>query len=740
MATSRSKLDVDNHSFHNIFHASPIGVVVENMDGQPLFVNPAFCAMLGFTEEELRTKHCVDFSPPGDAQKDWALFQRLRAGAIDHYQLEKRYIRRDGSLVWGNLNISVLKSHPTSLILALVEDITEKKNAEEARFRHAAIVESSEDAIISEDLDRTIVSWNTGAQSIFGYSEAEVIGQSITILIPPELLDEEKQILHKLRAGGRGEHYETKRVRKSGERIDVSLVTGPIKDADGRVVGFSKIARDVTQKKQAESALRESETRFRLMADTAPVLIWMSGTDKFCTYFNKPWLDFTGRSLDQEMGNGWAEGVHPDDLQACLDIYTRHFDRRETFSMNYRLRRHDGEYRWVLDLGAPRLSSDGSFAGYIGSVIDVTEQKMAEQTLRELNRSLAEQAAVMRSREELLRVFVQNVPAAVAMLDKKMHYVQVSDRWCKDYAPGCAEILGRSHYEIFSDMPERWKEIHRRALQGETLRADEDRWDGQDGAHWARWEVRPWQNADGTIGGILILAENITARKQMEESLSDLSRKLIQSQEQERTRIARELHDDVSQQLALLAVELDQSDQSAHNLGDLHKHLRQAKKRIAEIGRDVQSLSHHLHSSKLEYLGLVAAAKSLSREISEMRKIQIDFKDESVPRSLPNEVSLSLFRIMQQALHNAAEHSGTKHIEVRLWEQADELHLIVQDWGKGFDARAAMHGAGLGLTSMQERVRLVNGTIAIHSQPMRGTMVHVRVPLKPGLHFERRAA
>jgi signal transduction histidine kinase len=238
---------------------------------------------------------------------------------------------------------------------------------------------------------------------------------------------------------------------------------------------------------------------------------------------------------------------------------------------------------------------------------------------------------------------------------------------------------------------------------------------------------------------MLILAENITARKQMEESLSDLSRKLIQSQEQERTRIARELHDDVSQQLALLAVELEQCDQSAHNLGDLRNHLKKAKKRIAEIGRDVQSLSHHLHSSKLEYLGLVAASKSLAKEISEMKKVQVDFKDESVPRSLPKEVSLSLFRILQQALHNAAEHSGTRYIEVRLWEQSDELHLSVEDWGKGFDARAAMHGAGLGLTSMQERVRLVNGIIAIHSQPMRGTMVHVRVPLNSGLHLERRA-
>ena len=176
----------DVELFRDVFNASPIGIAVENLEGQPLFVNSAFCSFLGFSEEELCNKHCVDFSPPEDAEKDWALFQQLRAGEIDHYELEKRYFRRDGSLVWGRLIISLWKSRPSSLVLAMVEDITDKKKAEEARFRHAAVIGSSDDAIASGTLDGIIVSWNAGAQKIYGYTEAEAVGKSITMLVPPE--------------------------------------------------------------------------------------------------------------------------------------------------------------------------------------------------------------------------------------------------------------------------------------------------------------------------------------------------------------------------------------------------------------------------------------------------------------------------------------------------------------------------------------------------------------------------
>jgi PAS domain S-box-containing protein len=163
-------------------------------------------------------------------------------------------------------------------------------------------------------------------------------------------------------------------------------------------IANKQLEADIADRKRAESTLRESEERFRLVANTAPVTIWMSGPDKLCTYLNHEWLEFTGQSLSEEMGDGWGVGLHPEDLVPCLETYEQAFDRREPFQMQYRLRRHDGEYRWVIDHGVPRFDVDGSFAGYIGSCIDITERKLADEALAVMSRKLLEAQEQERTR------------------------------------------------------------------------------------------------------------------------------------------------------------------------------------------------------------------------------------------------------------------------------------------------------------------------------------------------------
>jgi len=343
--------------------------------------------------------------------------------------------------------------------------------------------------------------------------------------------------------------------------------------------------------KRAETQLRESEGRFRLVANTAPVMIWTAGTDRNCSYVNKTWLDFTGRPLEAELGDGWVEGVHPDDSNRCLQTYTEAFNRRESFEMHYRVRRRDGEYRWVLGYGVPRFNSDGTFAGYIGSCVDITERKHAE------------------------------------------------------------------------------------------------------------------------------------------ESLATIGRRLIEAHEAERTWIGRELHDDINQRLALLAIELDRWSQHA-STNELTEQVRHARARITEIAEDVQGLSHRLHSSKLDYLGLATAAKSLCRELSEKTKVEIVFEHAGIPHTLSKEVSLCLFRVLQEGLQNAVKHSGVRSFTVDLQGTEESIELTVADFGNGFAEQEACTGHGLGLISMRERLQLVHGELSVKSQPGAGTTIRARVPLK----------
>ena len=170
-------------------------------------------------------------------------------------------------------------------------------------------------------------------------------------------------------------------VFEDGTCVDLLVNADPLLDDNGTPRGVVAVLSDITERKRAEAALRESEERFRNMADTTPVMIWVSGVDKLCTFFNKPWLNFTGRTTEQELGNGWTAGVHHEDLDRCIATYHSSFDVRRPFQMDYRLRRADGEYRWVLDSGTP-LYAGGEFVGFIGSCIDITERTLTEERLR----------------------------------------------------------------------------------------------------------------------------------------------------------------------------------------------------------------------------------------------------------------------------------------------------------------------------------------------------------------------
>ena len=246
-----------------MFTQAAVGIAVADLDGHFQEANHKFCSILGYSLDELRERSFLQLTHPEDVVLTQGLMRQLTSGEIESYTCEKRYIRKDRTILWSSATVTLLRKDgdAPAQFIGIIEDISERKQAEILRSRLAAVVESSDDAIISKTLDGIITTWNPGAQRVFGYMAEEVIGKSIVVLIPPHLQDEEPAILARLRAGERIDHYETSRVRKDGTIINVSLTSSPVKDAEGRIVGASKIARDITRQKEAEAALRAIDQR-----------------------------------------------------------------------------------------------------------------------------------------------------------------------------------------------------------------------------------------------------------------------------------------------------------------------------------------------------------------------------------------------------------------------------------------------------------------------------------------------
>jgi PAS domain S-box-containing protein len=266
-------------------------------------------------------------------------------------------------------------------------------------------------------------------RQLFGFADSEPVtfDRFLEVVHPGDSERVKQVVQHILERGG--EYEVDYRITRPDGSIRWIASHGSVELYErGKPILVRGVSRDVTKRKIAEEELRESEERFRTVANAAPVMIWMSGPDKLCTFFNKGWLDFTGRSLEQELGNGWAEGVHREDIDRCLDVYQNSFNARESFTMEYRLRRSDGEYRWLLDSGTPRFASDGAFLGYIGSCIDITERKAAEVEARQLREQvellgrvslLGEMAASLAHElDQPLAAILSNATAAMRYLEK----------------------------------------------------------------------------------------------------------------------------------------------------------------------------------------------------------------------------------------------------------------------------------------------------------------------------------
>ena len=392
--------DGDAAWFLSLVESSSDAIISEDPHGRIVTWNAGAERLLGYATAEVIGRSIVMVCAPDGTDEVRHIREQLKRDRCVPPRV-MHWCRKNGERMVVSVGFSAMRDSAGEMVgLSViarelncnVADISERRQAEEALResdeRTRSIVDNIIDGIITIDESGVIQSVNAAVGRVFGYSRDELIGRNITALMPePYRANHDAYLGNYFRTGVAqviGIGREVEGLRRDGSTFPMDLSVGEFHFGGRRY--FTGVVRDITERKRTEAALRESEGRFRALADNAPVKIWISGADKRCTWFNKRWLDFRGRTMDQECGEGWLEGVHRDDVTRCLDTYVTSFDARVPFTMEYRLRRHDGEYRYLLDIGIPITDGYGHFAGYVGSCIDITDRIRAEQAIRDSER------------------------------------------------------------------------------------------------------------------------------------------------------------------------------------------------------------------------------------------------------------------------------------------------------------------------------------------------------------------
>jgi len=407
------ELEQQLRKFDAIASSIPDFIYTFDLSGRFTYINPALLNLWQKTSAQALGKNFFDLDYPTDLA---TRLQNQIQQVIETRQSlkdETPYTSAFGTRAYEYVFVPLFDVNgAVEAVAGVTRDITDRKQAEQA-------LRDSEEQFRSIADNAPFMVWvtdPTGYCTYLSQSWYDFTGQTeesglglgwLNVTHPDDRQYTERTFLaaNERQAAFRLEY----RLRRfDGEYIWAINAASPWFGADGEFKGYIGSVIDISERKQIEEALRESEARFRQMTDSAPMLVWMSGIDKLCYYFNQSWLDFTGRTMEQEMGNGWAEGVHPDDFQGCLDTYVAAFDARRPFEMDYRLKRFDGEYRWILDAGVPRFTPEGKFLGYIGSCFDIHDRKQAEAEREKLlqQEQAAREAAetANRIKDEILAV------------------------------------------------------------------------------------------------------------------------------------------------------------------------------------------------------------------------------------------------------------------------------------------------------------------------------------------------
>lgn len=586
--------------------------------------------VIGDTDERFCGAHRLYHADGSSmAHCDTPVALALNTGASVHDE-EVIIERPDGSRVSVSVHIDPIRDQNGAIVgvVNFFQDITGRKTTERANGLLAAIVGTSDDAIISKTLDGVITSWNKGAERIFGYSAEEAVGQNISLIIPHDRRKEETYILEQLRRGERVEHFETVRVTKEGKLVDISVAISAVKDADGRIIGASKVARDITERKQGERALAERGLLLDLSNDAIMV---RDGADRV-TYWNRGASELYGYSREEAMGRVTHDLLRTEFPEPLARITEQlHHDNRWAGELIHRHK--DGRQVIVVSRWALGRDDFGNPKSVLETNTDITQQRQNEKALRES--------------EERLRALAEDLETMVSLRTQQLEQRN-------------AEILE----------------------QGEQLR--------------------------------------------------ELSIRLVQIQDEEGRRIARDLHDSAGQIITAISLNLACIAQRAGKYAEIVNEIKQSQEMVHQLSKEIRTVSYLFHPPLLDEAGLTGAIRWYAQGLTERSGLKIIYDIPGDFGRLADDLEVTIFRVVQECLTNIHRHSGAKMATIRLTRNFENVFLEIRDDGAGISGKRLTEirtrRSGVGITGMRERVSHLRGTFDIQSNGS-GTIITVTVPV-----------
>jgi len=1029
--TDRKRAEERLRSF---FELPLIGMAITSPDRRFVEVNNKLCDILGYSKDQLTGMSWVDVTHPDDVAENIRLLDETLRGKSEGYAMDKRFIHRDGHIVYTSISARCARraDRTVDYLALIVQDITQRKQAEDRLMESEAQLR-----LLTELIPQHI--WTGFPGNIADYRNQrwlDYTGMTIEEVrqngwMTALHLDDHERVVNAIRdASSQKGIYEVE-IRLQGVDGQYRWFLAraiPQLDQEGNIIKWYGTNTDIEDRKRAEHALRESEARFRNMADNAPVMVWVTEADGACSFVSQSWYEFTGQAPETGLGFGWVAALHPDDRELSEKTFLAANEKREAFRLEYRLRRNDGEYRWASDSARPRFGSQGEFLGYIGSVVDITETKQTElntqfinqldfelsqiadadeiirlatsrlgeylgvascyvievdpaaglafvreswngwrnagpsivgeyrisdfvapecldefeagratvvkdvmndarmrdftskyeslgigafisipalngkqweanltvdhphardwrpdetQLMRDITARLwpaykrARAVEALRDSEERYRSVVESQTELICRYLPDTTLTFVNDAYCRYFDKTQDELIGAKFLEL---IPEPAREASRKHVESlvenprleinehevllpdggigwqqwvdhaildsngkvvefqavgrditERKRIEEDRRDGEERLRLAleagrmgawEWDTRTndvkWSKEHYTVIGIMPfsvepdyqtwadrvhpddlpaateamsraieemgeyrceyriiwsdgsvrwvegrgkpvydecglcvkvsgLIVDITERKEAEEALreseealrksyariEDLAGRLIAAQEEERSHIARELHDDLNQQVAALAIGISRLKRQFSNADAVVlEQIAKLQNKTHLLSERIRQVSHELHSSILQHVGLPAALNSYCAEFSDREGIAVALDIGNGIEDVPPEAALCIYRVAQESLRNVARHSGARRAVVTLAGVNGAIELRVADQGVGFDQGQARECRGLGLVSMEERVKLLHGNFLLTTQPGEGTELRAQIPMR----------